>query len=117
MIRRPPRSTRTDTLFPYTTLFRSVPGGGGTVVTEPGQKLADGSAIATYRLRARRLGIDSQYEAVVYMRRDCHVCRAEGFAADNRVRLTNGEHSIIATLHQVTGDVLQDDEAVMTESA
>src|SRR3546814_1498428 len=27
MIRRPPRSTRTDTLFPYTTLFRSVGGG------------------------------------------------------------------------------------------
>src|SRR3546814_1361442 len=26
MIRRPPRSTRTDTLFPYTTLFRSSPG-------------------------------------------------------------------------------------------
>src|SRR3546814_6690117 len=27
MIRRPPRSTRTDTLFPYTTLFRSDDGG------------------------------------------------------------------------------------------
>src|SRR3546814_16177600 len=27
MIRRPPRSTRTDTLFPYTTLFRSARGG------------------------------------------------------------------------------------------
>src|SRR3546814_14039831 len=26
MIRRPPRSTRTDTLFPYTTLFRSLQG-------------------------------------------------------------------------------------------
>src|SRR3546814_4423511 len=26
MIRRPPRSTRTGTLFPYTTLFRSSPG-------------------------------------------------------------------------------------------
>src|SRR3546814_7993252 len=26
MIRRPPRSTRTDTLFPYTTLFRSQAG-------------------------------------------------------------------------------------------
>src|SRR3546814_11422336 len=25
MIRRPPRSTRTDTRFPYTTLFRSIP--------------------------------------------------------------------------------------------
>src|SRR3546814_8692423 len=30
MIRRPPRSTRTDTLFPYTTLFRS-----GQVVASP----------------------------------------------------------------------------------
>src|SRR3546814_18155927 len=29
MIRRPPRSTRTDTLFPYTTLFRSSLGGQG----------------------------------------------------------------------------------------
>src|SRR3546814_1847181 len=29
MIRRPPRSTRTDTLFPYTTLFRSGPAEGG----------------------------------------------------------------------------------------
>src|SRR3546814_12110053 len=36
MIRRPPRSTRTDTLFPYTTLFRSGevfgPGYGGRLV-------------------------------------------------------------------------------------
>src|SRR3546814_12270479 len=31
MIRRPPRSTRTDTLFPYTTLFRSL---GGTLGLE-----------------------------------------------------------------------------------
>src|SRR3546814_15800690 len=37
MIRRPPRSTRTDTLFPYTTLFRSVdPGGGPPPVVRPG---------------------------------------------------------------------------------
>src|SRR3546814_9781437 len=33
MIRRPPRSTRTDTLFPYTTLFRSEAVGGETRVT------------------------------------------------------------------------------------
>src|SRR3546814_16910603 len=32
MIRRPPRSTRTDTLFPYTTLFRSDHVGGGEAV-------------------------------------------------------------------------------------
>src|SRR3546814_12167101 len=35
MIRRPPRSTRTDTLFPYTTLFRSNP-----AIFLPGRKLA-----------------------------------------------------------------------------
>src|SRR3546814_14176638 len=34
MIRRPPRSTRTDTLFPYTTLFRS-----------PGDKVKSGRSI------------------------------------------------------------------------
>src|SRR3546814_14773457 len=38
MIRRPPRSTRTDTLFPYTTLFRSPAGSrrrvGGSVLAE-----------------------------------------------------------------------------------
>src|SRR3546814_16147975 len=35
MFRRPPRSTRTDTLFPYTTLFRSTggPAAGGCVMT------------------------------------------------------------------------------------
>src|SRR3546814_12403358 len=32
MIRRPPRSTRTDTLFPYTTLFRSRREGFGLLV-------------------------------------------------------------------------------------
>src|SRR3546814_3741848 len=31
MLRRPPRSTRTDTLFPYTTLFRSPDGHRGAV--------------------------------------------------------------------------------------
>src|SRR3546814_6532702 len=34
MIRRPPRSTRTDTLFPYTTLFRSMISGCGPCMAE-----------------------------------------------------------------------------------
>src|SRR3546814_15311097 len=34
MIRRPPRSTRTDTLFPYTTLFRS-DGSGSAILPTP----------------------------------------------------------------------------------
>src|SRR3546814_19237766 len=35
MIRRPPRSTRTDTLFPYTTLFRSEIEAAGFLIAEP----------------------------------------------------------------------------------
>src|SRR3546814_5265334 len=38
MIRRPPRSTRTDTLFPYTTLFRSCDGGN---VASPDDEIAE----------------------------------------------------------------------------
>src|SRR3546814_8223948 len=45
MRRRPPRSTRTDTLFPYTTLFRSLPGGPRTAV-----------AARAYRDRAAAIG-------------------------------------------------------------
>src|SRR3546814_9771899 len=44
MIRRPPRSTRTDTLFPYTTLFRSAG-------AEPGGHRRRGHAEKTVRLR------------------------------------------------------------------
>src|SRR3546814_511534 len=39
MIPRPPRSTRTDTLFPYTTLFRST---GGTTITAGTLQLGNG---------------------------------------------------------------------------
>src|SRR3546814_4838235 len=39
MIRRPPRSTRTDTLFPYTTLFRSL--GSYAHFTSPIRRYAD----------------------------------------------------------------------------
>src|SRR3546814_10120912 len=37
MIRRPPRSTRTDTLFPYTTHFRSMHVGGNAAPVSGGQ--------------------------------------------------------------------------------
>src|SRR3546814_7094673 len=43
MIRRPPRSTRTDTLFPYTTLFRSI-GSGYTLLHDVQQQRHAGTA-------------------------------------------------------------------------
>src|SRR3546814_9414514 len=50
MIRRPPRSTRTDTLFPYTTLFRSV-----WITPEHRRLLAD---IASFSIREVRRNCD-----------------------------------------------------------
>src|SRR3546814_15534367 len=48
MIRRPPRATRTDTLVPYTTLFRSPPV--GAVGRAPLDAVVAGRAVATERI-------------------------------------------------------------------
>src|SRR3546814_10776751 len=60
MKRRPPRSTRTDTLFPYTTLFRSHLGGderlGQLVGDQLGELLADTVAQGHLGLRLADAG-------------------------------------------------------------
>src|SRR3546814_7559183 len=50
MIRRPPRSTRTDTLFPYTTLFRSqwAASGGHHVAMQNGMTNPNNAGAAAY---------------------------------------------------------------------
>src|SRR3546814_15066985 len=53
MIRRPPRSTRTDTLFPYTTLFRSR-GVGGRLADGTGKEGAAGGGIEFWLARRRK---------------------------------------------------------------
>jgi len=68
-------------------------------------------------LAVRRLGIDTLREPVVYMRPDCHVCRAEGFRAQSRVEVTVGARSVVATLNVVTSDILEQDEAGLSEVA
>src|SRR3546814_7943394 len=58
MIRRPPRSTRTDTLFPYTTLFRSSDpvdrgsGGTGRLDDDGGRDCGDRSEEHTSELQS-----------------------------------------------------------------
>src|SRR3546814_5576669 len=54
MIRRPPRSTRTDTLFPYTTLFRSVGSVRGRAKDGCGGRADRASGCARPRLRVHR---------------------------------------------------------------
>src|SRR3546814_7914373 len=52
MIRRPPRSTRTDTLFPYTTLFRSLGKArddGGVAAIKVGELLEPALAVGNHR--------------------------------------------------------------------
>jgi thymidine phosphorylase len=68
-------------------------------------------------LLARRAGIDTQHEPVVFMRKDCPICRSEGFTAHARVRLARGSRSVIATLYQVTDGLLGRDEAGLSDSA
>src|SRR3546814_16282927 len=60
MIRRPPRSTRTDTLFPYTTLFRSgaagsVAGDGAILSPMPGKIIAVDVAAGDAVTKGQRL--------------------------------------------------------------
>src|SRR3546814_6351818 len=64
MIRRPPRSTRTDTLFPYTTLFRSEVEGhryalltGGKVAAVEGVALLGGGEARVLADRPRTTGV------------------------------------------------------------
>jgi len=69
------------------------------------------------RLTARRLGIDTLDEDVIFMRSDCDICRAEGFDALSRVLVETSSRSIIATLYQVTSGFLRHSEAGLSESA
>ena len=69
------------------------------------------------RLRARRLGIDTQYEAVVFMHKDCPVCKSEGFTAHNRILLKAGEREVIATLYHVTTSLVAHNEVALSELA
>lgn len=68
-------------------------------------------------LQIVRAGIDTYQEPVVYMHEDCHVCRAEGFEAQARVKVTIGEQSIIATLNVVSGSWLPTHQAALSEAA
>src|SRR3546814_12028969 len=87
MIRRPPRSTRTDTLFPYTTLFRSVR------MVAAGQ--ADAFAAMAGMHAQRRVERPGAVELQLAAARQCEwllaipVCaprRREGFAAHTGVQ-------------------------------
>ena len=67
-------------------------------------------------LRARRLGLETQHEPIVFMHADCPVARSEGFAARAQVELHAGNRSAIATLYQVTSDIVATDQVGISET-
>jgi thymidine phosphorylase len=69
------------------------------------------------RLRARRALIDTYQQAVVYMRSDCAVCRAEGFEAQAQVEIVANGHRVQAIVHRVEAGWLAHDEAALSETA
>ncbi len=69
------------------------------------------------RLSLRRLGIDTYREFVVYMHRECEVCRSEGFAVRSRVAVRLNGRSIVATLNTVSDGLLGLHEASLSEAA
>ncbi len=82
------------------------------VAPSPAAQAAAGAA-----LRVRRLGIDTRQEAVVYLHRECPVCRSEGFEAQSRVHVRLDGASVTATLNVVTGDLVAPGEAGLSEVA
>jgi len=71
-----------------------------------------------HSIAVMRAGIDTYRQPVVYMREDCHLCRAEGFSVLTQVEITHGQRSILAALNVVTdADWLPPDTAALSEAA
>ena len=69
------------------------------------------------RLRVVRAGIDTYQQPVVYMHRDCAVCRSEGFSALTRVAMEVDGRELVVTLNVVTNGLLAVDEVALSEAA
>ncbi|MDZ4735443.1 MAG: thymidine phosphorylase family protein, partial [Rhodospirillaceae bacterium] len=77
-----------------------------------------GITAAQSTLRAKRLWLHTQHQAVVVMRTDCHVCRSEGLASRSQVLVSTGDREVQATLFQIEGsDLLAIDQVALSETA
>jgi thymidine phosphorylase len=86
-------------------------------MTDPPGHERVGQVAATYALRARRLGIDTYRQMVIYLHRDCLICRSEGLAAQARLRVTLGEKEIVATLNVIDSDLVTIEEVGLSTCA
>ncbi len=68
------------------------------------------------RLKFVRAGIDTYQQPVVYMHKDCEICRSEGFVALTRLRMQEDDKELIVTLNVVMKDWIAVDEVDLSES-
>jgi len=68
-------------------------------------------------LFVKRLGIDTHRQAIAFMPRDCHACRAEGFNALSRVQLSTPHRHVVATLDIVDSDIVPPGHVGLSEAA
>ncbi|MFA6303176.1 MAG: thymidine phosphorylase family protein [Legionella sp.] len=66
------------------------------------------------QLTLKFLGINTYNEPVLFIREDSHICAAEGFEAQARVKVSLGSHSLIATLNTIQSELLRHDEASLS---
>ena len=81
-----------------------------------GPEAATRSGSILHPLRAKRLGIETQHEPIVLTHVDCPVARSEGFTARAQVQLSAGGRSALATLYQVSSDIVAVDEVGLSET-
>ena len=67
-------------------------------------------------LKPRRLGIDTHSEAVVLLRKDSIISKAEGLSSHNRIFLSCGARQALATLYQTETSVLGRDEIGLSDA-
>lgn len=68
-------------------------------------------------LRARRIGLHTQREPVVIMRRDCPLCRSEGLGPRSQVLLRAAGREVTAILFQGAEEWLERDEIGLSDAA
>lgn len=69
------------------------------------------------RLRARRLGLHAHREAIVVLRTDCPIARAEGLGPHAQVLLSARGRQVRATLFQVEPPIIAVHDAALSEAA
>jgi thymidine phosphorylase len=72
----------------------------------PAREATELHKMSTVSLRSRRLWLETQQEPIVLLHADCPIARSEGFAARAQIELTADGRTALATLYQVSDNLI-----------